>query len=101
MTHLDVTIPTLAASQAGVGDASAQMRGAIASAESDATAAQAYHMGESATAFQAGHIRFVSAAQQINQLLDIAQANMGDSASTYTAADAEMSENIGQTGGAF
>ncbi|MGB7871821.1 MAG: type VII secretion protein EsxS, partial [Mycobacterium sp.] len=43
--------------------------------------------GDSAAAFQAAHARFVAAAAKINTLLDVAQANLGDAAGTYVAAD--------------
>lgn len=46
------------------------------------------HQGESSAAFQAAHARFVEVAARVNTLLDIAQANLGDAAGTYVAADA-------------
>ncbi|MGO8850902.1 type VII secretion protein EsxS, partial [Mycobacterium sp.] len=56
-------------------------------AEQEALSAQAFHAGESSAAFQAAHARFVEVAARINTLLDIAQANLGDAAGTYMAAD--------------
>jgi len=52
------------------------MRHTISQAEQAAMSAQAFHVGESATAFQAAHARFVEAAAKVNTLLDIAQANL-------------------------
>jgi len=40
-----------------------------------------------AAAFQAAHARFVAAAAKINSFLDVAQANLGDAAGIYVAAD--------------
>lgn len=57
-------------------------------AEQQAMSAQAFHQGESAAAFQGAHARFVAAAAKVNTLLDIAQANLGEAAGTYVAADA-------------
>ncbi len=48
--------------------------------------AQAFHQGESAAAFQGAHARFPG--RQGQYLLDIAQANLGEAAGTYVAADA-------------
>lgn len=44
--------------------------------------------GESSAAFQAAHARFAAAAAKVNTLLDVAQANLGEAAGTYVAADA-------------
>ncbi|WP_045375393.1 type VII secretion system protein EsxG, partial [Mycobacterium kyorinense] len=57
-------------------------------AEQEAVSAQAFHVGESAAAFQAAHARFVEVAAKVNALLDVAQANLGDAAGTYVASDA-------------
>ena len=65
----------------------ALMRSTISQAEQEAMSAQAFHQGESSAAFQAAHARFVEAAARVNTLLDIAQANLGDAAGTYVAAD--------------
>jgi uncharacterized protein YukE len=72
------------------------MRSTIDSAGSDALAAHATHQGPSSTAFQATHARFVESAARVNMLLDIAQANLGDNANTYVAADANAA--AGYTG---
>ena len=58
-------------------------------------AAQAFHMGESAAAFQAAHARFVEAAAKVNTLLDIAQANLGEAGATYVAEDAAAASTYG------
>ena len=57
-------------------------------AEAPALAAQAFHTGEAAAAFQGSHARFVALAARVNALLDMAQANLADAGSTYVAADA-------------
>jgi uncharacterized protein YukE len=63
------------------------MRSTIGQAEQEALSAQAFHAGECAATFQAAHARFVTAAAKINSLPDTAQANIGDAAGTYVAAD--------------
>jgi uncharacterized protein YukE len=88
MSLLDAHIPQLVAAQSAFGTKAALMRSTISQAEQEALSAQAFHRGESSAAFQAAHARFVEAAARINALLDIAQANLGDAAGTYVAADA-------------
>ena len=88
MSMLDAHIPQLVAAQSAFSTKAALMRSTISQAEQEAVSAQAFHQGESAAAFQAAHARFVEAAARINTLLDIAQANLGDAAGTYVAADA-------------
>ena len=88
MSHLDAHIPQLVAAQSAFSTKSALMRSTISQAEQEALSAQAFHVGEASAAFQAAHARFVEAAARINTLLDIAQANLGDAAGTYVAADA-------------
>jgi uncharacterized protein YukE len=85
---LDAHIPQLVASQSAFGAKAGLMRSTVGQAEQEAVSAQAFHAGESSMAFQAAHARFVEAAAKINALLDIAQANLGDAAGTYVAADA-------------
>ena len=88
MSMLDAHIPQLVASQSAFGAKAGLMRSTVGQAEQEAVSAQAFHAGESSMAFQAAHARFVEAAAKINALLDIAQANLGDAAGTYVAADA-------------
>ena len=88
MSLLDAHIPQLVAAQSAFAAKAGLMRSTIGQAEQEALSAQAFHAGESAAAFQAAHARFVAAAAKINTLLDIAQANIGDAAGTYVAADA-------------
>ncbi|MDI3313400.1 MAG: WXG100 family type VII secretion target [Mycobacterium sp.] len=87
MSLLDAHIPQLVAAESAFGAKAALMRSTIGQAEQEALSAQAFHVGESAAAFQAAHARFVAAAAKINTLLDIAQANIGDAAGTYVATD--------------
>ncbi|MFY2860630.1 WXG100 family type VII secretion target [Mycobacterium sp. THU-M104] len=87
MSLLDAHIPQLVAAQSAFGAKAALMRSTISQAEQEAMSAQAFHVGESSAAFQAAHARFVEVAARINTLLDIAQANLGDAAGTYVAAD--------------
>ena len=87
MSLLDAHIPQLVAAQSAFSAKAAVMRSTISQAEQEALSAQAFHQGESSAAFQAAHARFVEAAARINTLLDIAQANLGDAAGTYVAAD--------------
>ena len=88
MSLLDAHIPQLVAAQSAFSTKAALMRSTISQAEQEALSAQAFHVGESAAAFQASHARFVEVAARVNTLLDIAQANLGDAAGTYVAADA-------------
>ena len=88
MSMLAAHNPQLVASQSAFAAKAGLMRSTIGQAEQEAMSAQAFHAGESAAAFQAAHARFVAAAAKINTLLDIAQANLGDAAGTYVAADA-------------
>lgn len=88
MSLLDAHIPQLVASQSAFGVKAGLLRHTIGSAEQAAMGAQAFHQGESSAAFQASHARFVEVAARVNALLDIAQANLGEAAGTYVAADA-------------
>ncbi len=88
MSMLDAHIPQLVAAQSAFSAKAALLRSTISQAEQEAMSAQAFHQGESSAAFQAVHARFVEAAARVNTLLDIAQANLGDAAGTYVAADA-------------
>ena len=87
MSLLDAHIPQLVAAQSAFSAKAALMRSTISQAEQEALSAQAFHQGESSAAFQGAHARFVEVAARINTLLDIAQANLGDAAGTYLAAD--------------
>ena len=97
MSLLDAHIPQLVASQSAFGAKAGLLRSTIGQAEQEAMSAQAFHVGESAAAFQGAHARFVEAAAKINALLDVAQANLGDAAGTYVAADAAAASSY--TGG--
>ena len=88
MSFLDAHIPQLVASESAFGAKAGLMRSTISQAEQAAMSAQAFHVGESAAAFQAAHARFIEAAARVNTLLDIAQANLGDASGTYAAEDA-------------
>lgn len=88
MSLLDAHIPQLVASEANFGAKTALMRSTIAQAEQAAMSSQAFHMGEASAAFQAAHARFVEVSAKVNALLDIAQLNIGDAASSYVAQDA-------------
>ena len=88
MSMLDAHIPQLIASESAFAAKTALMRSTLAQAESAAQASQAFHMGESAAAFQAAHARFIEVSARVNALLDIAQANLGEAAGTYVAQDA-------------
>ncbi|MGV0750911.1 WXG100 family type VII secretion target [Mycolicibacter heraklionensis] len=88
MSLLDAHIPQLVASESAFGAKAALMRSTMAQAEQTALSAQAFHVGESAVAFQGSHARFVALAARVNALLDMAQANLADAGNTYVAADA-------------
>ncbi len=95
MSLLDAHIPQIVASESAFATKTALMRSTIAQAEQEAMNAQAFHMGESATAFQAAHSRFVEAAAKVNALLDLAQANLGEAGATYVAQDASAAGSYG------
>ncbi|MCI4676652.1 type VII secretion protein EsxS [Candidatus Mycolicibacterium alkanivorans] len=95
MSFLDAHIPQLIASESAFAAKTALMRSTIAQAEQEAVAAQAFHTGESAAAFQAAHARFVEAAARVNSLLDLAQANLGEAGATYVAQDASAAGTYG------
>lgn len=95
MSFLDAHIPQLIASESAFAAKTALMRSTIAQAEQEALAAQAFHTGESAAAFQAVHARFVEAAAKVNSLLDLAQANLGEAGATYVAQDASAAGTYG------
>jgi uncharacterized protein YukE len=80
MSLLDAHIPQLVASQSAFGAKAGLMRSTIGQAEQEAMSSQAFFAGDGAAAFQAAHAK-------VNSLLDIAQANLGDAAGTYVAAD--------------
>ncbi|AWV48759.1 PE-family protein [Mycobacterium leprae Kyoto-2] len=88
MSLLDVHIPQLVASESAFAAKAALMRSQINQAECEAISAQAFHQGESSAAFQSAHAQFVTAAEKINALLDIAQQHLGEAAETYVATDA-------------
>lgn len=88
MSLLDAHIPQLVSSESAFSAKAALMRSTMAQAEQAAQSAQAFHMGESAAAFQAAHARFLEVSAKVNSLLDIAQVNIGDAAGTYVAEDA-------------
>jgi uncharacterized protein YukE len=88
MSLLDAHIPQIVSSEGAFAAKAALMRSTMAQAEQAAQSAQAFHMGESAAAFQASHARFIEVSAKINSLLDIAQVNLGDAAGTYVAEDA-------------
>lgn len=87
MSFLDANVGQLAKSASGVMDSSAMFRSTLAEAMATAEAARANHMGESAMAFQASHARFVSGAEKLNHLLDLAGVNVEDAGTEYVAQD--------------
>jgi uncharacterized protein YukE len=88
MSLLDAHIPQLVAAQSAFAAKAGLMRSTIGQAKQEALSAQAFHLGDSAAAFRGAHARFVEVAAKVTMLLDIAQANLGDAADTYVAADA-------------
>lgn len=98
-SFLDTNAAQLVSSSSGLGDASANMRGTIAQAEANAQAAMGFHMGESSTAFQAAHARFVEAASKTNMLLDVAAAQVHEGAGSYVTGDSEMADGVSSASG--
>lgn len=95
MSLLDAHIPQLIASESEFATKAALFRSTVHEAESAALSAQAIHIGESATAFQASHARFVEAATKINGLLDQAQIHLGEAHGTYLASDSAAAPEYG------
>ena len=95
MSMLDAHIPQILAAEASFGAKTALMRSTIAQSEQAAMAAQGFHQGESAAAFQAANARFVAVAAKVNALLDLAQVNLGEAGSTYVAEDAAAATTYG------
>lgn len=94
MSMLDAHIPQLAAAESEFGAKAGLMRSIINQAEQKAMEAQAFYQGESAVAFQAAHARFVEAAGKVNDLLHIAQLNLGDAAAKYAATDSAAAQSF-------
>lgn len=101
MGLLDANVPQLLSSSSSFQDQAALMRSTIHQAESSAVAAQAFHQGESATAFQSAHARFVEASGKINVLLDLGGQNINEGASTYSAQDASGASDIASAAGSL
>lgn len=94
MSMLDTHIPQLAAAESEFGAKAGLMRSLIGQAEQKAMESQAFHQGDSAVAFQAAHARFVEAANKINDLLHVAQLNLGDAAAQYMSADSTAAQSF-------
>lgn len=101
MGLLDANTAQMFSSETSFGAQAALLRSTITSAEQEAMATQAFHQGESQMAFQASHAHFVDAAVKINFLLDTAQANIGQGATTYVAQDGAGASDIMGTIGAL
>ena len=101
MAHLDVQVPQLVVASGDFGDQAALMRSTIATAEAHAQAAQGFNMGDFSLAFQGAHMRFVDAGTKINTLIDIACANQGEAAATYTTVDGASASNIASSIGSI
>lgn len=101
MGLLDAEIGQIVTTETSFGVQSATLRSTITQAEQTAVSSQAFHQGESALAFQAAHARFAEAAAKINLLLDTAQLNLGEGATTYVAQDGEGATDITATVGAL
>lgn len=88
MSLLDAHIPQLVASQSAFAAKAGLMRHTIGQAEQAAMSAQAFHQGSRRRRFRPPMPGFQAAAAKVNTLLDVAQANLGEAAGTYVAADA-------------
>lgn len=87
MGLLDTNVPAMVSAGNSFGQNVAIYKSTLAAAEQSAQAAQAFHKGDSAMAFQAAHARFVESANKVNALLAIAEQNVHEGATTYTTAD--------------
>ncbi|OFJ51842.1 hypothetical protein BEL07_20490 [Mycolicibacterium grossiae] len=87
MGYLNAEVPQMATVQGGFAAEATSFRSTLSQAESSAMQAQAFHKGESATAFQIGHAKFVDAATRINDLLNIAESQLGEAGTTYVSQD--------------
>lgn len=87
MGYLNAEVPQMVNVQGGFAAEAVSFRSTLSQAEGSAMQAQAFHKGESATAFQIGHAKFVDAATRINDLLNLAEANLGEGTTTYVSTD--------------
>lgn len=94
MGYLNAEVPQMVTVQGGFAAEAVSFRSTLSQAEGSAMQAQAFHKGESATAFQIGHAKFVDAATRINDLLNIAEAQLGEGATTYVTQDTSGADDM-------
>lgn len=94
MGYLSAEVPQMVTVQGGFAAEAVSFRSTLSQAEGSAMQAQAFHKGESATAFQIGHAKFVDAATRINDLLNIAEAQLGEGSTTYVTQDTSGADEM-------
>ncbi|WP_241473925.1 WXG100 family type VII secretion target [Mycolicibacterium neoaurum] len=94
MGFLSADTPQMATVQGGFAAEAVSFRSTLGQAEASAMQAQAFHKGESGTAFQIGHAKFVDAATRINDLLNIAESQLGEGTTTYVSQDSMGAEDM-------
>jgi uncharacterized protein YukE len=94
MGYLNAEVPQMVTVQGGFAAEAVSFRSTLSQAEGSAMQAQAFHKGESATAFQIGHAKFVDAATRVNDLLNIAEAQLGEGATTYVTQDTTGADDM-------
>ena len=92
MGLLDTNIPSMITAGQSFGENVSMYRSTLAQAEQAAQAAQAFHQGESAVAYQQTHARFIETANKVSTLLAVAEANVHEGAATYTTVDAQAAD---------
>ncbi len=94
MGLLSAQIPEMVTVQGGFAAEAVSFRSTLGQAEASAMQAQAFHKGESGTAFQIGHAKFVDAATRINDLLNLAEAQLGEGTTTYVSQDGAGADDM-------
>ena len=94
MGFLSAEVPQMVTVQGGFAAEAVSFRSTLSQAEGSAMQAQAFHKGESATAFQIGHAKFLDAGGRINDLLNLAEAQLGEVATTYVTQDGSGADDM-------
>lgn len=101
MGFLSADVPQMMAVQGGFAAEAVSFRSTLSQAEGSAMQAQAFHKGESATAFQIGHAKFVDAATRVNDLLNIAESQLGEGSTTYVSQDTTGADDMNSAAAAI
>jgi len=92
MGLLDTNVPAMITAGHSFGENVSMYRSTLAQAEQAAQAAQGFHQGESAVAYQQAHARFIETANKVSTLLSTAEAHIHEGAGTYTTVDSSAAD---------